>query len=642
MSKTDPSSSPEPGASFDAQRTQLEGPTRTEADPRSASRPARREVDDNWSLSASMAVPRVTGLASAVADPEAPTIPAPGPVVEEQDSAPMVQAPVVPAGAARPPLSRAELRLLGGKTMQGVGPAISQRRPAAGPGSAEGEAVSPGSLQARHGEVQFSAAGASAPLYLDEPAGVLRLSTDTSELSVPEIDAGTSATTMLPGNRAASPYASGGGADEVDDDVGELAEPPPPIAGALHVEHTPAHLTGQPSSTEISPLEPSEPRGRVGAGPAPMSALEAPMAVAPAIALAGARPPYAPELVPGTGRTEAEWFEPSGGVAAVDAHALAGGRSADHSFTDSTLGRKSAGKFTLPLLVFAAVSAVVFAGAYVYSRGRGPAAPAASSTASSAASSAAGSSAASASSASASSSSLVDIRFDSTPPGAKVVLVERGHAISTEVGTTPVRAAVDPNGSYDAIFTLEGRPTRMLPVNIAAAHVIADFSTPELAAVAATAPDGGAPTTDPGATAGSGEPVAKDPSKDSSADSGAIAKNDKRDKGGKRVTGGKRHNPRESSGVDDEEEDEDDGPTVPAVDPSAIGRLTVSTKPPCQISINGKAHGSTPLREVPLPAGIYRLTLVNKELSINETMAIRVTAGKETKVTQDYAGTPEP
>ncbi len=54
---------------------------------------------------------------------------------------------------------------------------------------------------------------------------------------------------------------------------------------------------------------------------------------------------------------------------------------------------------------------------------------------------------------------LVDLRLDSTPAGASVIIVDRGK--SAPLGTTPLQASVDPSREYDLVFTLPGRPPRL-------------------------------------------------------------------------------------------------------------------------------------------------------------------------------------
>src|SRR5262249_22705024 len=51
---------------------------------------------------------------------------------------------------------------------------------------------------------------------------------------------------------------------------------------------------------------------------------------------------------------------------------------------------------------------------------------------------------------------LADLRIDSRPQGATVMLVDNGK--TSFLGTTPVAASLDPSRAYDVIFTLEGHP----------------------------------------------------------------------------------------------------------------------------------------------------------------------------------------
>jgi hypothetical protein len=54
---------------------------------------------------------------------------------------------------------------------------------------------------------------------------------------------------------------------------------------------------------------------------------------------------------------------------------------------------------------------------------------------------------------------LVDVRIDSKPSGATVMLVDNGK--TSFLGTTPLATSLDPAHGYDVVFTLEGRPTQM-------------------------------------------------------------------------------------------------------------------------------------------------------------------------------------
>ena len=62
----------------------------------------------------------------------------------------------------------------------------------------------------------------------------------------------------------------------------------------------------------------------------------------------------------------------------------------------------------------------------------------------------------------------------------------------------------------------------------------------------------------------------------------------------------------------------------------------ISSKPPCEILVDGKSTGlTTPQRAIKLPAGGHRITLVNATERINKTIAVQITAGTPTKVIQD-------
>jgi hypothetical protein len=77
-------------------------------------------------------------------------------------------------------------------------------------------------------------------------------------------------------------------------------------------------------------------------------------------------------------------------------------------------------------------------------------------------------------------------------------------------------------------------------------------------------------------------------------------------------------------------------PARPAVNGRGEGTLMVSSKPPCEIHIDGRPTGlMTPQRALPLPAGTHELTLVNTALSIDKTVRVKITADRATKVIQD-------
>ncbi len=79
-----------------------------------------------------------------------------------------------------------------------------------------------------------------------------------------------------------------------------------------------------------------------------------------------------------------------------------------------------------------------------------------------------------------------DVRIDSTPPGATVMLVDGGK--TSFLGTTPIATSLDSSRGYDVVFTLEGRPTKTAHLDPAGSHLEIAFDKPAAAPAAAPAP----------------------------------------------------------------------------------------------------------------------------------------------------------
>jgi hypothetical protein len=167
---------------------------------------------------------------------------------------------------------------------------------------------------------------------------------------------------------------------------------------------------------------------------------------------------------------------------------------------------------------------------------------------------------------------FVDIRIDSNPSGATAVLDDNGK--TSFLGTTPLATSLDPSRQYDIVFTYDDRPTQM-------AHL--------------------------------------DPAKDTHV-SIALPK----------AASSHRHH----------------ATTTPAPKPAAVpkivaeeggeGTLMVSSKPPCDILIDGKATGlTTPQRSISLAAGVHKVTFVNDAEKIKKTVSVTISADKPTKLIQD-------
>jgi hypothetical protein len=66
------------------------------------------------------------------------------------------------------------------------------------------------------------------------------------------------------------------------------------------------------------------------------------------------------------------------------------------------------------------------------------------------------------------------------------------------------------------------------------------------------------------------------------------------------------------------------------------GTLMISSKPPCEIVIDGKPTGlTTPQRAIALPAGSHKVTLINRENDLRKAIGVQITAGATEKVIED-------
>ena len=76
---------------------------------------------------------------------------------------------------------------------------------------------------------------------------------------------------------------------------------------------------------------------------------------------------------------------------------------------------------------------------------------------------------------------------------------------------------------------------------------------------------------------------------------------------------------------------------VPAK-PKGTGILTLGSKPPCEIFIDGAATGMhTPQPKMTLSAGKHRITLINNEFGINEKFVVDIKQDGTEKVIKDFS-----
>jgi len=178
---------------------------------------------------------------------------------------------------------------------------------------------------------------------------------------------------------------------------------------------------------------------------------------------------------------------------------------------------------------------------------------------------------------------LIDVRIDSRPLGATVMIVDRGK--TAFLGKTPIATSLDSAHGYDLVFSIGGRPTQMAHLDPTQQQKI-DVELP-----AAQAHREVAPVVVPAVA-----PVHRDEPKP------VVARE-----------------------------------PAPVAAETGNGTLMVSAKPPCQIVIDGNPTGLiTPQRAIALPAGHHSVALVSAEdPSLTRTVSVEISANKATKLITD-------
>ena len=67
------------------------------------------------------------------------------------------------------------------------------------------------------------------------------------------------------------------------------------------------------------------------------------------------------------------------------------------------------------------------------------------------------------------------------------------------------------------------------------------------------------------------------------------------------------------------------------------GALTVDSKPPTDVLIDGERKGRTPVVGLKLPVGRHKVTLVNATYSIKESYRVEIKQGQVEKVVKDFS-----
>ena len=218
---------------------------------------------------------------------------------------------------------------------------------------------------------------------------------------------------------------------------------------------------------------------------------------------------------------------------------------------------------------------------------------------------------------------LADVRIDSKPAGATVKLIDGSK--KSFLGTTPLATSLDAAHTYDLEISLAGRPEQTAHLDPAhTQHLLIELAktakaTPQARVeVAAPAPKKtvvavAAPKAHHAAPVAVKTTVA--------AKSSVAAPTDEIADPGF-----------DSKPVAPAPEKKVEKPVVAA----GTGTLMISTKPPCEIVIDGKPTGmSTPQRAMSLPPGAHKITLVNAGANINKTVMVQINADQATKLVKD-------
>lgn len=191
---------------------------------------------------------------------------------------------------------------------------------------------------------------------------------------------------------------------------------------------------------------------------------------------------------------------------------------------------------------------------------------------------------------------FASVPITSVPSGAIVTLVNDGNA--TVIGRTPVTASVDPKRTYDVVFAAHGHPTQIRHLGPGTHEIDVEL--------APVAPPPAPPVTAHVAAPATPHVATPAPRRAVQAAHVATAK-----------------------------------PAAVAVTSSAgpipNGILAVTTRPPCEIVVDGKpTHLVTPQRSLQLSSGRHVITLINAAQQIRKTVAIQIDVRRPTTVVQDF------
>ncbi|MEO6775696.1 MAG: hypothetical protein ABI467_22230, partial [Kofleriaceae bacterium] len=237
--------------------------------------------------------------------------------------------------------------------------------------------------------------------------------------------------------------------------------------------------------------------------------------------------------------------------------------------------------------------------------------------------------------------------FESTPPGAKVSLIIDGNR--QPLGDSPQKAPLDPRKTYQVLFEKDGYVSVNKPivftgaldekvvVNLekAGAATVAEAGSAEVATHPVTNPIPNPVThpvthpANPVTHPASGGTVVHPASGPASGAEKVAANPLPGEKSGGEKSGGEKTNAKTGGEKTGGEKVASGG---------GEGTLLIGSKPPCDIFIDGSSTGlHTPAKDIKLPAGKHKVTLVNNEFSLKETFTVEIKPDAPNKVIKDFS-----
>ena len=204
--------------------------------------------------------------------------------------------------------------------------------------------------------------------------------------------------------------------------------------------------------------------------------------------------------------------------------------------------------------------------------------------------------------------------FESTPPGATVSLIIDGKR--STLGPAPIKAPLDPRQTYQVLFERPGYVSVNRPITFTGAleeKVLVNLE--KAGGTVAELPTHTGPVTSPKQEPKTEPKVVKTEPKD-------VVKTE----------------PKDVVKTEPKDVVKTEPKDVVKTEPKGTGVLTLGSKPPCDIYVDGSNTGlHTPQREIKLPAGKHRITLMNNEFGIKETFVVEIKPDATEKMIKDYS-----